>query len=438
MSHDSTGDAASPFATSGPEDLFRYDGRMTQEDLDNLLVWAQAAKAADVKIRPGQPVWGHIAGKWRRITKRILSGPECEMVARAVYNGDNAVSEVYAGKPLDPAYDFKHPNGLGRLRFRCNITSIRIPGGQGPAVTLRSLPSVPIPIALLGVEPEIMEHFRPAQGMNLVCGPTGSGKSTLMTSLLRWHCEREDVAESVVEYSKPVEFVYDGLEFPYSFVDQSDLNVDILARFIHGGAGESEWAIAVANALRRKPDIIIIGEARDRDTIRACIEASLTGHMLLSTMHTIGVPETVRRVMMPFHGAEQRAVASDFLECINMVVTQLLLPKVGGGKVAVREFMVFDRKAKADLMGLEIEEWPSRIREMLSKRQVVGRSMSDAAKALLGDGRITAETYEWIAARTSDESRLMRDATGVGLRSPQGGVAGLAAEAAARLSGGEG
>lgn len=435
MSHDSTGDAASPFATSGPADLFRYEGRLTQDELDDLLVWAQAAKAADVKIRPGQPVWGHIAGRWQRITKRPLSAPECEMVARAVYGADNAVSEVYSGKPLDPAYEFKRRDGLGRLRFRCNVTSIRIPGGQGPAITLRSLPSVPVPLHQLGVEPDIMANFRPAQGMNLICGPTGSGKSTLMTSLVRWHCEREDVAESVVEYSKPVEFVYDGLPFPYSFVDQSDLNVDILARSIHEGEGESEWALAVANALRRKPDIIIIGEARDRDTIKACVEASLTGHLLLSTMHTIGVPETVRRVMMPFHGAEQRSIASDFLECINMVVTQLLLPRVGGGKVAVREFMVFDRKAKADLMGLDLEEWPTRIRDMLARRQVTGRAMSDAAKGLMEAGTITAETYEWIAARTSADSRLVRDAAGSGLLAPQGGLSGLAGLAAARLSG---
>ena len=248
--------------------------------------------------------------------------------------------------------------------------------------------------------------------MNLITGPTGSGKSTLLSSLVRWRCEQKGVDEKIVEYSAPIEYVYDGLDFPDSHIFQAEPGDHLRPTELQMEEGGSLWSQCVTNALRRAPKIIIIGEARDKATLENCVKASLTGHLVMSTMHTIGVPESIRMAMMRFPGSERRAIAADLLETLNLVVTQLLLPQVGGGKVGCREFLVFDRKVRTALVGLDPDKWPAKLREMLTARQVVGRSMADSARTLLTEGRITPEIYEWIAARTSAESKVTRTVMG--------------------------
>lgn len=396
------------FSDGHDGEFFEYDARMGHDEFDDLLVWAGKRKASDIKFQQGQPVWGKIAGSWERLTRRTMSNGECEEIVRAIY-GDNGPGEVQAGHDLDPSYEFKNPDGIGKKMFRVNITGIRVPGATSYQITVRTLPSEPIPIEKLGIEPEIIENLRPPQGMNLITGPTGSGKSTLLSSMIRYLCEKPDASESVIEYSRPIEYIYDNLNFPKSFVCQSEVGRHLRPR--DGGGEGSDWAYAVRNALRRAPDIILIGEARDKPTIQGCIEGSMTGHLLMSTMHSIGVPETIRRALMPFPGNERQAMAIDLLECLNLVVTQLLLPKVGGGVVGCREYMLFDTKVRAALMSINSEEWPDRLREMLKERQVTGSSMAQSAHRLLEKGEISGETYEWIASRSGGETKMERFAT---------------------------
>src|SRR5690606_26921321 len=128
--------------------------------------------------------------------------------------------------------------------------------------------SQPIELEKLGIEPAIVANVRPPQGLNLITGPTGSGKSTLLSSIVRYICENPDADEKIIEYSRPIEYVYDGLNFPASFVFQSEIGKHLRPKDERGGGEDSEWAYAVRNALRRAPDIILLGEARDRATIQ--------------------------------------------------------------------------------------------------------------------------------------------------------------------------
>src|SRR3546814_4810216 len=134
--------------------------------------------------------------------------------------------------------------------------------------------------------------------MILVTGPTGSGKSTLLSAAIRSLVEDENANEKVLEYSAPVEYVYDRVSMPSSVVFQTEVGRHLRPKDAHDEG--SLFAYAVRNALRRKPTIILIGEARDRATIQASVEAALTGHLLFTTMHTIGVGETLRRAVTPF------------------------------------------------------------------------------------------------------------------------------------------
>jgi defect-in-organelle-trafficking protein DotB len=401
---------AVPVFSSG-DDVGLYDiegGRLNRDNFDDMMRWCAEKKISDVSIQSGEYVWGDVGGKLYRLTKKKISHPEVSDVVRNIY-GDNGPGMVNSGDDLDFAYEFKVKEE--RLRFRVNITCGRSLGGRGFQITARTLPGQPLDIGLLDVEPAILENFRPPQGLNLITGPTGSGKSTLLSSLIRWHCEKPESSEKILEYSRPVEYVYDGLDFPRSFVHQVGVGDHLRPRSDDTEA-ESVWAYSVRNALRRAPDIIIIGEARDKATIQGCVEAALTGHLVMSTMHTIGVPETIRRAVMPFSVAERHSIAIDLLESLNLVVTQLLLPKLGGGRVACREYVVFDAKVRAALVGQEPDSWPSKLREIMSQGWASSVTMAQSSEKLLTSGHISNETYEWISSRTSRESRLARAAMG--------------------------
>jgi defect in organelle trafficking protein DotB len=386
----------SNFATGHDGSVFEYDGTLRVEEFDDLLLWCSQKKASDITFQSNLPVIAEIGGHLVRVTERPLGNPEIEQIVRYIY-GENGPAEIKSGYDLDPSHEIRVA-GVGRKRYRVNITGGRATGSDGLQITVRTLPEIPIPIEELGVEPDIIENFRPPQGMVLVTGPTGSGKSTLLSSGIRMILERPDGHEKLLEYSKPVEYVYDRVEMPSSVVFQSEVGRHLRPRG-QGNSEESEFAYCVRNALRRKPTIILIGEARDKATIQSCVEAALTGHVLYSTMHTIGVAETLRRAVMPFPGDERRAMAVDILETLRMIVTQILLPKVGGGKVACREYLVFDDYVRRKLLGAEIDDWPVLTREMLQNPDLRGRSMAAAADELHENGLISGNTHRYITSK---------------------------------------
>ncbi len=407
----------SAFATDAGTDLYTYRGRLEPSEFDRILGWAALRRASDVTLQPGSPVMAEIAGVWRPITAARLNVGECNAIYRSMY-GENAVNALSQGKDLDFAYEFRHPmrdaqrnaweEGYEgqplRLRFRVNVTGGRAPGGEtGASATLRTLPGQPVEIGTLGIEPEILRHWRPALGLNLICGPTGSGKSTLLASLVRWMCEREGANEKIIEFSSPIEFVYDGLRFPSSFVWQTGAGQHLINPDNRGEGGV--WTHCLRNALRRKPSTIILGEARDRYTIEGCVLAALSGHLTVSTLHTIGVPATFRRLVMPFPAGERATISIDLLQVLNLVVTQTLHPRIGGGKVAVREFLVFDRSVRRALEEADHDHWPAMLRAMLATGRtpagdpVVGQSMETAARALRDAGVLSDDSLRYLASR---------------------------------------
>lgn len=392
------------FATGHDGSYFEYDTKLTGEEFDNLLLWAAERKASDITIQSGEQVFADIGGQLVRITRRPISPPDVEALVSHIY-GPNGPAEIKSGHDLDPAHEVRKPD-RGRLRFRVNITGGRMSGGDAIQITIRTLPEMPPNIDDLGIEEEIKENFRPRDGMVLVTGPTGSGKSTLLSAGIRMIVERPDANEKVLEYSKPVEYVYDKVSHPSSSIFQTDVGRHLRPKF-GSGDEESEFAYCVRNALRRKPTIIMIGEARDKATIEASIEASLTGHVLYTTMHTIGVPETLRRAVMPFPGEERGSIAVDIMESLRMIVTQVLIPRVGGGKVGCREYMVFDPDTRAKMLEYPIDDWPKIIRRLLSEGKVKGCSMTDSARELYKQGLIDATTMSRFEARVKHEARAI-------------------------------
>lgn len=382
-----------------------YDGELfgdwglhlNRDNFDDLLLFCADRKASDITIQPDMVVKAEIGGKIVPVTSKIISSAEVDDLVRYVYQEDGP-AQLASGYDLDPAHEVRI-NGLGQRRYRVNITNGRMIGGKGPQLTIRTLPSQPIEISKLNIEQAILDNWRPEQGLVFVTGPTGSGKSTLLSSGVRMIVEPQDANEKILEYSNPIEYVYDNIDMPSSIIHQVHAGKDLRPRQGDGDEG-SIFAYCVRNALRRKPTIIIIGEARDKATIEASVEAGLTGHLVYTTMHTIGVAETLRRAIIPFPESSRRAMGVDIMESLRMIVTQLLLPKKGGGKIGCREFMVFGPKVRDRFLNeKDVDSWPRLARRLLAEQAAIGQTMQEAALKLLYDGLIDKETYKRVASK---------------------------------------
>jgi defect-in-organelle-trafficking protein DotB len=283
------------------------------------------------------------------------------------------------------------PDRNSRYRFRVNITAMMSRGRDAAQITLRGLPNLPPTMLELGVEQMVMENWAPRQGLVLVTGPTGSGKSTLLAAGCRMLIERPEGCGKMLTYEAPIEFTYDGVIGPYSSVSQTEI-----PRHLHN------FAAGVRNALRRKPNIILVGEARDRETVSAAIEAGQTGHLVYSTVHTTGVAATIRRMVSVFEPGERVERGFAMMETLRMVVTQVLVPRVGGGRIGLREFMVFDDRVREILLDLPIENWTAEAQRLVRR---YGQPMEETASKAFNAGQIDRHTYLFLTKGLGGEDK---------------------------------
>ena len=198
--------------------------------------------------------------------------------------------------------------------------------------------------------------------------------------------ERPGGCGKMLTYEAPIEYVYDSINSPRSLVSQTEIPRH-LPSFSHG----------IRNALRRKPEVILVGEARDRETISAAIEAAQTGHAVYTTTHTLGVANTVSRMLSTYDISEREERAVALMETLRLIVTQALVPRVGGGRCGVREWMQFPDDVREKLMDMHFTKWPNEIQRMLPQ---FGRSMQKSAEAAFEDGLIDRRSYLLLSSST--------------------------------------
>jgi defect-in-organelle-trafficking protein DotB len=190
----------------------------------------------------------------------------------------------------------------------------------------------------------------------------------------------------MLTYEAPIEYVYDTIQSPRSLVSQSEIPRH-LPNFAHG----------VRNALRRKPEIILVGEARDRETINASIEAAQTGHAVYTTTHTLGVANTVQRMLSTYDMEEREERAIALMETLRLIVTQALVPRVNGGRIGVREWMKFPDDVREKLMDMHFTQWPGEIQRLVPQ---YGRTMGRSAEIVYEAGLIDRRHYLLLSSST--------------------------------------
>lgn len=368
------------FAETWPEEPSRF----TDDAVDPFLLWCVKQNSSDITIQSERPVYNDIHGTLYPATYRNIDAADMAIMLTKIY-GPEAQARLASGKDLDVSYEIR-PDRYTRIRFRVNITAILSKGRDGAQITMRVLPSEPPTMKDLNIEQEIIDAWAPRQGIVIITGPTGSGKTTLLAAGNRLLLERPQGCGKMLTYEAPIEYTYDSIQSPRSLVSQTEIPRH-LPDFAHG----------VRNALRRKPEIILVGESRDRETISASIEAAQTGHAVYTTTHTLGVANTIQRMLSSYDMEEREERAIALMETLRLIVTQALVPRVGGGRCGVREWMKFPDEVREKLMDMDFTKWPNEIQRMVNQ---YGQTMSRSAELVFEDGLIDRRHYLLLSSST--------------------------------------
>lgn len=329
--------------------------RFTKDEMDHLLVYCNQLDASDITFQTNEPVFAEVYGRLLKITKRKLTNAEVGEMLNSIY-GPNGTTQILMGKDVDTHYEVR-PSRSERYRYRVNGTGCMIEGHDGLQLTLRTIPSTPPALSTLNLEPEIIKAMAPEEGVVYVTGSTGSGKSTLLASIIRDIAEQADSNRKILTYESPIEFVFDRVDKPSCVVSQSEIPRHL-----------PSFAAGVRNALRRKPRLILVGEARDPETIASVMEAALTGHPVYTTLHSNGVAEVMRRLVTTFPADERHGRTIDIIETIRVVIWQKLVPTVDGKRVPLREYLIFDEIVRDMLLEHDPESITAATRKLLKER----------------------------------------------------------------------
>lgn len=356
--------------------------RFTPMLLDRLLEHCEKIKASDITIQSGEAIFAECFGRLYPVTQRKLTNTEVGDILNAIY-GPNGTTQILSGKDVDTHYEFR-PTRTTRFRYRVNGSGCMVEGFDGIQITLRSIPTTPPLLESLNLEPGILRAIAPHDGCVYVTGATGSGKSTLLASIIRHLCENSDGNRKILTYEAPIEFVYDEIDMPSSIVSQSEIPRHL-----------PSFAAGVRNALRRKPMMIMVGEARDEETITAVLEAALTGHPVYTTLHTNGVAETIRRLVNAIPSEEREGKTIDIIETLRLIIWQKLIPSTDGKRVALREFLVFDEDIRDILLNEPLEQITAITRRLVQEK---GQTMEADAERKFQSGLIGEREYKLLMA----------------------------------------
>lgn len=289
-------------------------GESVVTSLFAMLAEAVERHASDLMLTPSEPPLLRIDGQWARLSDDDLDEEAVDDLLRVIADLAEIPQENLEGG-FDAAIE-----APGNTRYRVNAFRHR---GR-PAAVLRVIPQSLLPLEELGLPPNVKQFASYRQGLVLVTGATGHGKTTTLASLI-------DVINSnynrhVITLEDPIEFVHSNKR---SVIHQREI-----------GRDAPTFAEGLRAALRQSPDVILVGELRDIETISAALTAAETGHLVLGTLHTSGALDTIDRIVDVFPGVQQPQIRTQLASSLSAVISQVLVPEVGGGRVLAYELMI--------------------------------------------------------------------------------------------------
>jgi twitching motility protein PilT len=342
-------------------------------DISELLIFAVENKGSDLHISSGEPPVVRIHGEMRKVEVPPLDKDDVHNMIYEILNDQQR-------KNFEEFLELDFSFSLGDYgRFRVNVFK----QNRGNSAVFRTIPNKIPTFEELGLPKVFMDLARLEKGLVLVTGPTGSGKSTTLAAIIDLINSEEKGHILTVE--DPIEFVHPSKS---CLVNQREL-----------GPHTHSFANALRAALREDPDIILVGEMRDLETISLALTAAETGHLVFGTLHTSGAPKTVNRIIDVFPAAQQSQVRSMFSESLQAVVTQALFKrKDGKGRIAGFEIMLATPAVRNLIREDKIAQIPSIIQ---TSKGIGMQTMETAVNELLAKNLVTRdEVAFWLPSNT--------------------------------------
>jgi twitching motility protein PilT len=351
----------------------------TMSGLDQWLTTLVGRAGSDLLLIPGAPASIRLEGEVRPIDSETLDGPEIEaaVVPALTPHGLRQYREIQIA---DSSYRVA---GLGR--FRINLHRER---GLA-AAAIRALPSKIPSLGELNLPPPVEALSRLPRGLVLIGGPAGSGKSTTLAALIDLVNQRD--ARHIITIEDPVEYEHVHCR---SLIEQVEIGVDA-----------PDFPTALRAALRQAPDIIVVGEMRDPETMRIAVAAAETGHLVLSTLHTTDVANTVSRISDSFPVERQNTIRQELAMALAAVLTQVLLPTRNGGRMPAAELLMLGYGAKQHIRRNSLQHLHQEITITRSKGSF---SLEDSLGQLVKHGHIEREDALVCANHPDDLNGLLK------------------------------
>ena len=342
-------------------------------DITELLAFSTKNNASDLHLSAGLPPMIRVDGDIRRVNVPALEHRE---VHDMVYDIMNDKQRKDYEEFLETDFSFEVP---GLARFRVNAFN----QNRGAGAVFRTIPSNVLSLEELGAPAIFKDICENKRGIVLVTGPTGSGKSTTLAAMMD-HLN-DTVYEHILTVEDPIEFVHESKK---CLVNQREVHRDTL--------GFNE---ALRSALREDPDIILVGELRDLETIRLALTAAETGHLVFGTLHTSSAAKTIDRIIDVFPAAEKDMVRAMLSESLRAVISQSLLKKNGGGRIAAHEIMI----GTPAIRNLIREGKVAQMYSAIQTGQNIGmQTLDQNLKMLLSQGLISKGDAQSFAANKDD------------------------------------
>ncbi|OEF98324.1 type IV pilus twitching motility protein PilT [Desulfuribacillus alkaliarsenatis] len=305
------------------------------------------------------------AGKYQAAFNRKLTHEDMEQLMQQVTDRDQQQKLAQKGD-LDFSFEIQ-----GVARFRVNIFKQQ----KHIAIVMRIIPTKILTMEQLNLPPVFRELSNKRSGLVLVTGPTGSGKSTTLAAMIDYINENKN--EHIITLEDPLEFIH---QHKGSVINQREIHQDT-----------ESFASALRAAMRQDPDVILVGEMRDLETISTAITAAETGHLVFGTLHTSSAASTVDRIIDVFPPHQQQQIRIQLAATLQGVIAQLLLPKQEGGRVAAMEILTVTPAVRNLIREGKTHQIPSSIQ---TGGKYGMQSMDQALKALLQRGLISQETAD--------------------------------------------